>query len=107
MTKIVITDINKFESIISKLENSFPEFDELFRMQDSNYKTINETDIWKGETSKVIACKYNELSRNYEPIKETLLNYIKYLKITVANYKNFEKMVDKSIEQNSDNFTVN
>lgn len=107
MSKIIITDTNRFESIVSELESSFPEFEELFRMQNDNYNTINGTDVWKSDTQEVVSSKYVELSKNYEPIKETLMNYIKYLKITVENYKNFESTVDSSIEQNLDNLNVN
>lgn len=107
MSKIIITDINRFESIVSKLESSFPEFEELFRMQDANYNNIDGTDVWKSDTQGVVSSKYVELSKNYEPIKETLLNYIKYLKITLENYKKFESTVNNSIEQNLDNLNVN
>ena len=38
---------------------------------------------------------------------ESLRNYIKFLKITVTNYKNYENTVDKTIENNETELNVN
>lgn len=107
MSNIVITDTNKFESIISNLEGTLPVIEDVFRNQNNYYKSIDHTDAWSGETQGVISDKYNELSQNYDSINESLRNYIKYLKITVSNYKNFENLVDKSVNENENELNVN
>ena len=107
MSNIVITDTDKFESIISNLEGTLPVIEEVFNNQNSYYKSIDHTDAWSGETQGVISDKYNELSENYDSINESLRNYIKYLKITVSNYKNFENLVDKSVNENENELNVN
>jgi hypothetical protein len=107
MSKIVIKDTNKFENIINELENTLPSFEDVFKNQDKNFSMIDGTDIWKGDTQKVITSKYNDLRKNYDSIDETLRNYIKYLKITVDNYKRYEEMVDKSVSENEENLNVN
>ena len=107
MSKITIKDSNKFESIINDLEQTLPSFEEIFKNQDKNFSMIDGTDIWKGETQRVITSKYNELRINYDSINDTLKNYIKYLKITIDNYKRFEGMVENSIDKNEENLNVN
>ena len=103
---IVITDTNRFESIVSELERTLPDIEDVFKYQDKNFKMIDGTDSWKGSTQMVISDKYLELKKNYEPINESLRNYIKYLKITVENYKKYEHMVDKSVNENDDNLNI-
>lgn len=107
MTKVIIKDTARFEAIINDLERTIPEFESAFEMQNKNYDTIDSTNSWTGDTQKIITNKYNDLKRNYEPIKESLTNYVKYLKVTVENYKRFEEMVDNSIDDNDSNLDVN
>lgn len=107
MGKIVITDTDKFESIISSLEGTLPVIEDVFRNQNNYYQSINHTDAWSGETQQVISDKYDELSKNYDSINESLRNYIKYLKITVSNYKNFETLANKSVDENEIELNVN
>lgn len=107
MAKIIIKDTDKFETIIAELEKTIPAFESAFEIQNNNYNTIDGTESWTGETQRIVISKYNELKRNYEPIKESLINYIKYLKITVENYKKFEKTVDETIDDNDGNLDVN
>ena len=107
MANVVITDTNKFESIIKELENTLPTIEDVFASQNNNFRTIDGTDVWKGATQEVISGKYDDLSKNYEPICESLRNYIKFLKITVSNYKNYENTVDRSIEENETELNVN
>ena len=107
MSKVVITDTNRFESIIGDLENTLPTIEDVFASQNNNYRTIDGTDVWKGETQEVISNKYDDLTKNYEPICDSLRNYIKFLKITVSNYKNYENTVNKTIENNETELNVN
>ena len=107
MSKVVITDTNRFESIIGDLENTLRTIEDVFASQNNNYRTIDGTDVWKGETQEVISNKYDDLTKNYEPICDSLRNYIKFLKITVSNYKNYENTVDKTIENNETELNVN
>ena len=107
MANVVITDTDRFESIVTELENTLPAIEDVFASQNNNYKIIDGTDVWKGSTQEVISNKYDDLSKNYEPICESLRNYIKFLKITVSNYKNYENTVDKTIENNETELNVN
>ena len=107
MSNVYITDSDKFEEIISTLESSIPNIEDIFNNQNNNFNSIDGTDIWQGDTQRVISSKYDELSQNFTPIVDTLRDYIKYLKITINNYKNLENKIDKSIDENLENLNVN
>lgn len=107
MSKEVITDSNKFEEIINNLEASLPNIKSIFDSQSANYERINETDAWSGKTQQIIYQKYRDLTKNYEPILNSLNNYVKFLKITIENYKNYETSLNSSIEDNEENLKAN
>ena len=107
MSNVYISDTDKFESIISDLEKTIPVIEDTFIGENSNFDTKDGTDSWSGKTQEVISEKYELLKENYDPIILTLKNYIKFLKITVENYKKFENTVSDTIEKNEDNLDVN
>ena len=107
MHDIVITDSREFERIILELERTIPQFEDSFRLQNRNYSMIDGTDNYRGICQSVISEKYNEFTNNYEYIDEALRNYVKFLKITLENYKKQEATFNSSIENNQDNLNVN
>lgn len=107
MHDIYISDSEKFEEIVTILEGTIPNIEDIFNNQNNNFKTIDGTESWKGDTQRVISSKYSDLSKNYNPIVDTLRNYIKYLKITINNYKNLENEINKAANENEDNLNVN
>ncbi len=107
MSDVVIKDTEKFERIIEELEGTVPEIADSFKLQNRNFSMINGTDTYKGKCQSVISEKYDLFKNNYESINEALTNYIKYLKITLENYKEYERTLNKTIEENLDNLNVN
>ena len=107
MSKIVITDSKRFEKIINDLENTIPAIENSFATQDRNFAMIDGTDNYRGDCQRVISEKYNEVRKNYESIQDTLKNYVKFLKMTLQNYENYERNIDQSINDNLDNLNVN
>lgn len=107
MSKIIITNSKEFERIINELEYTIPDIENSFKLQDRNFSMIDGTDSYRGNCQESISNKYREFKKNYDPIQETLRNYIKFLKITLNNYKEYESTIDKTIENNLENLNVN
>jgi len=107
MHDIVIKDSTMFENIINDLERIALQINDSFKNQDKNFSLIDGTDIYSGECQRVITDKYNETRKNYENIEEAIINYIKFLKITLENYKNQEQTFNSDIVKNIDNLDVN
>lgn len=107
MSKVVITDSSKFEIIVQELEKSIPRIGDIFIKETNEFDKINDTDTWSGETQQVIYQKYQELTKNYEPIKESLENYVKFLKVSLENYKKFEDSLNNMMENNNESLNVN
>ncbi len=104
---IVINDSDKFEKIISNIEASKANIEEIFKETTGNMERINDTDSWKGLAQKRFSEKYNTLSNNYEPISNSLNIYINFMKQTIADYKEFEEQAMKDVEKNSTELNVN
>ena len=104
---IRINDSAKFENIIANIENSERVIEEIFEQTTSNVGRVNDTDLWSGIAQKEFSEKYNKLSTNYEPIKESLKTYIKFLKQTIADYKEYEEQARTDIEKNNVQLDVN
>ncbi len=107
MSNVVISDSSKFEAIVNNLEKSVQRINDVFTDENNNIEQINNTKCWSGKTEETVYGKYRELTNNYEPIKEALTNYVKFLKITLENYKQYEAMLDRQLEENSENMNVN
>ena len=107
MSKVIIKDIEKFENIVNELEQTIPDFEDIFYKQNNNFALIDGTDNYKGKCQEVISEKYNKFKNNYQYIDEALINYVKYLKITIANYKNYINRLNQGIDDNQENLRVN
>ncbi len=107
MNHIVIEDSNEFENIIKKFEISYKKIKETFAKEKGNIESINSTDVWSGETQKVIYNKHHELQKNFEPIEEALNLYIEFMKKTLDDYKAFETKTNENILQNEQELDVN
>ena len=107
MSKVIIKDSKKFEKIINDLENTIPAIENSFSTQDRNFGMIDGTDNYRGSCQEVISRKYSDVKKNYDSIIETMKNYVKFLKITLNNYENYERNIDKTINDNLDNLNVN
>ena len=107
MSEIIITDSKKFEKIINDLESTIPAIENSFTQQDRNFSMIDGTDNYRGSCQEVISGKYKDVRKNYESIQETLINYVKFLKITLQNYKNYENSLNETIDNNLENLNVN
>ena len=107
MSDITIKDTKTFEKIVNELEQIVPQIDNSFVVQNKNFSMINGTDIYKGKCQSVISKKYDLFKKNYEPVNEALNNYVKYLKITLENYKEYEKTLNSAIDDNVDGLSIN
>ena len=107
MNHIVIEDSNEFENIIAKFEDSYKIIKDTFDNEKKNIETINSTDVWSGDTQKVIYNKHTELQKNFTPIEEALELYIEFLKKTLSDYKAFEAKTNENITSNDQELDVN
>lgn len=104
---IRINDSEKFESIVSNIENSEKAIEDLFQETTTNVERVNDPEIWSGIAQKEFSNKYKLLSNNYDPIKESLKTYIKFLKQTIADYKEYEEQTRNDIEINNEQLDIN
>ena len=104
---VVITDTNEFERIVNELEKTLPDFEDTFSLQDKNFSMIDGTDNYRGMTQEVISEKYRAVKNNYQSINEALINYVKFLKITIRKYKEYEQKMNEAIDKNVEELNVN
>ena len=107
MSKTTIKNTDEFEKIIKKLEWTIPALEDAFELQNRNFRMIDGTDNYRGKCQRAISEKYTQVKGNYESIDEALINYIKFLKLTLNNYKKYEETLNKSIDENVENLNVN
>ena len=107
MSKTTIKNDNEFEKIIRDLERTIPAIEDAFELQNRNFRMIDGTDNYRGKCQQAISEKYNEVKSNYETIDEALINYIKFLKLTLNNYRHYEATLNRSLDENSENLDVN
>ena len=104
---IEIKSYSDYESVINSFEQVLNNITDIFDKQDNEMKKINKTEVWTSITQEELCNKYNELSKQYEGIKLSLENYINFMKNTLNNYKEAEKSLNNSLNQNTDNLDVN
>lgn len=107
MSMITITNSEKFEAIINKIEQSSLRISALFSEEGKIFENINATDIWTGKAQKVVYNKYKDLEKNFAPIEETLKIYVAFLKNTLDSYKRHEENVINNTEINEFNLDIN
>ena len=105
--QIIISDTFEFQRLIDILNSSLDRINDLFEKEKLEMENINATDIWTGEVQKRTYDKYQQLSKSYDSVSESLGIYIKFLQNTVDQYINAEETIDRNIETNSDNIDVN
>ena len=105
--KIVITNYQDFENIIKELNESLERIKELFNSENNLMKKIDNTDIWSGEVQEKVYSKYLELSECYNPVIKSLETYIKYLNNTLNSYKEMDKTISRSVDNNIEDLDVN
>lgn len=107
MSKVVITDSNRFERIINELEKTIDDYRDVFSLQNRNFSMIDGTENYRGQCQEVISRKYNDVKKNYQEIDDALVNFIKFLKMTLKKYKDYEREIDKAVDRNEEELNVN
>lgn len=100
-------DSNGAENVISNFESSLSKIKDVFQKETTLVETINQTDVWTGDTQRVVYDKHKKLEENFKPIEEGLQVYINFLKKTVNDYLIHEATVERNAEENASNLTVN
>lgn len=98
MNSILINNTMEFEKEINSLQSSLSRIKDIFQKENVNMNKIDNTDIWSGKTQQSITEKYDELKENFPVIEESLENYIKFLRLTLENYKNTEIKINTNID---------
>ena len=107
MSNIVINDSEQFETIIGNFRNTVTEIDNIFINENINFGNIEESSTWEGELQQSIVDKYNELSINYDTIIESLNGFADFMQDTLNAYKALENSLDKNLDNNAEDLTVN
>lgn len=107
MNSILINNTMEFEKEINSLQSSLSRIKDIFQKENVNMNKIDNTDIWSGKTQQSITEKYDELKENFPVIEESLENYIKFLRLTLENYKNTEIKINTNIDNVQKKLNVN
>ena len=107
MNGVVIENSDEFEALINSFENSTNKIKDIFNNEKNEIEKINSTDVWSGDTQKVIYDKNKMLQENFDPIVEALDYYVLFMKKVVSDYKAFENKTNQNAEVNSDELNVN
>lgn len=107
MNGVVIENSDEFEALINSFENSTNKIKDIFNNEKNEIEKINSTDVWSGDTQKVIYDKNKMLQENFDPIVEALDYYVLFMKKVVSDYKAFENKINQNAEVNSDELNVN
>ena len=105
--KVVITDSNQFENVISVFESTLPEFKKIFENERTITKEIDNTPTWTGEAQRALYGKYKALEANFNPIVESMEIYIRFLKKTIEDYKALDKELMQKAEEYNEQLKVN
>ena len=105
--KITINDFDRIESIIETLRGIEQRIEEIHEAENNNIERINRTDIWTGKTQEKTYEKLFELKEDHGPIEEMLKEHILFLTKAESDYKTLELKLEKDIEENGNNLTVN
>lgn len=108
MSQISITSIEEFDEITLNLLNSLNRIREIFYMDKKTMDDIlTNPKVWSGRAKDKTDEKFREFSSYYDPITESLENFIKFLAETSEKYKEFESSVQRSADNNAANLNVN
>lgn len=101
-------DTVKLESITTELENKTVLVKEILSNINNEMKSFDGTnDMWKGKTQEVLYETYKSMGDKFPNIITQLENYNIFLRKTIENYNVKEKIINDSIENNSDNLDIN
>ena len=104
---IEIKDSQKFESIITNIEQSKQRIEEIFRNTTTNMQTIDDTDVWTGLAQKEFSNQYRKLASNYGAIQASMNTYINLMRQAITDYKELENQRRIDIENNGTDLDVN
>ena len=104
---VVIENSLEFESLINLFEKSANNIKSVFDKEKANVENINGTDVWTGDTQKVIYDKHVLLQKNFDPIVEALDYYVKFMRKVLSDYKALEQNINKNAEMNNEELNIN
>lgn len=107
MKRIVITDTNEFERIITEFEQIRNNIQNVFTEEKNNIEKINDENVWNGKTQEIIYQKHLDFQKNFSPIEEALEIYINFLKNSLQSYKDLENNINQNINTASEELNVN
>ena len=107
MNQMQITDFEKFQEVINSLMVSYNKLLDIFHNQMKNVERINQTDVWSGQTAKVMYEKYRLLNGNYSHIEYSIDLYIKFLQKTLTDYKRLIEEMGKNLDEAQESLDVN
>jgi len=104
---MMIFNVEEFEKEISKIREASKNIKNVFERENENIETINNTEIWYGNTNQVFYEKYIALKNNYDGIENSLNNIVKFLEGVLNSYKETENSIDKNINMMDDSLNIN
>ena len=107
MSSTIIKDEQKFKENYEQFESSLIKIKDIFEKQNNEFNSINETEIWTSDTQKDMIVKYNELKDCYEPIEDSLNNFINFMKKVLSDYQRLNNQGVRETNYNKDNLDVN
>lgn len=108
MSKTVKIITPEFESKLSSIETKVQEIKDLISSIDDEMSKVDgtHTTIWSGKAQDILYNHYKNVFGKFPNTEKTLDEYITFLKNTVELYKQEEKTLETSVNNNEDELSV-
>ena len=104
---ITITDSEKFNEVITSLEDSYNKLKEIKENEKTNKELINATDVWTSNAQNSMYNKFTELINIYEQVDYSIDIYIKFLKKTLEDYELLNEEISKNVDLVENELNIN
>lgn len=108
MSKTARISTSEFESKLGSIETKVQEIKNLISSIDNEMSKVDGTHItiWSGKAQEILYSHYKNVSNKFPNIEKRLDDYITFLKNTVELYKEEEKTLENSVNNNEDDLSI-
>ncbi len=106
MNDILINE-EELNKIITKVDAEIKNMENIYQELDNKLKEIDgSTETWTGNTQKIAYDKYLSISKQFPNSIEQMKSLKDFMKNALDNYVESDKSINKDINNNQDDLTV-
>jgi len=104
----IIIKEQEFRDIINNINKEIDNLEKIYEEINNKAKRLDGNDeMWKSDTQKVVYDYYVSISKDFPSNINRLKSLSSYLNTTLENYINEEKGIDKDIDEDASNLSIN